>query len=150
MRKRAPKQYEMDREGGYGVNLYRNIRDKKVGGVCAGLADHFEISHWVMRITFIGASFMTSGAFLWVYPIAWALLAPRPERVNQARQFFEYDEEERCYRKKNLFRYQDSASTRIGRAKNRLDKLATRIEGVERYVTSRRFDLDREFSQLED
>ena len=33
------------------MNLYRNTRDSKVAGVCAGLADHWDVAHWVVRLT---------------------------------------------------------------------------------------------------
>lgn len=148
MRHKHQQNYEMNRENGYGVGLYRNKREAKIAGVCAGLADHFDISPWVMRIAFVGAAFMTNFVIIWVYLIAIFALAPKPSDLKSKRDFYEYDEEERCYRKKNIFRYSPSAGERIQRAKARLDKLASRVENMEAYVTSSRYDLDRQFSEL--
>ena len=40
---------------GWGANLYRDTRNGKIAGVCAGLAKHFDLDPWVMRFIFIGA-----------------------------------------------------------------------------------------------
>jgi phage shock protein C len=60
----------------------------------------------------------------------------------------EYDEERHDYRPKRIFRYSDSASVRLARARERMDEALRRVEAMERYVTSRRFRLNREFSRL--
>ncbi len=139
--------YEMNRNNGYGVGLYRDKRKGKFSGVCAGLANHFGVSPFVIRIAFVGAAFATNGVAVWVYIIAIFALAQQPSRPSQTMDF-EYDEDERRYRKKNMFRYRDSAGVRIRRAKSRLNKLSARVEGMEQYVTSRRFELDKQFSKL--
>ena len=140
------KDYQTNRKRGYGVNLYRNTRDRKIAGVCAGLADHFEISHWVMRVLFITALVFTGTLAIWAYAIAWILLAPsQPDNYEES---LEYDERRRCYRKKNVFRYGESTSERIIRARERMEGMSQRIGKMEEYVTSKRFKLDREFSKL--
>ena len=65
---------------GWGMNLYRNTREGKVAGVCAGLADHWDIAHWVIRLMFIGACLFTGMLAIWVYIGAWCLMAPRSSR----------------------------------------------------------------------
>ncbi|MFL0800192.1 MAG: PspC domain-containing protein [Agarilytica sp.] len=132
---------------GYGMNLYRNIEAGKIAGVCAGLGDHFEIDHFVMRVIFVaGLVFMGPLAF-WGYIIAWIALVPKPRDKNDASM--EYDEQERCYRKKKVFRYQDSAADRLRRARSRLDDIVNRVGNMERYVTSSKFDLNKQFADLD-
>jgi len=149
------------KRSGWGMNLYRNTREGKVAGVCAGLADHWDIAHWVIRLMFIGACLFTGMLAIWVYIGAWFLMAPRSsrrtesgERVEDYERFtdeeveMEYDERRHNYRPKKVFRYSDSGSVRLKRARERLDAALRRVEGMESYVTSRQYNLNNEFSKL--
>lgn len=136
------------RRGGYGMNLYRNTDKKWIAGVCSGLSDHFEIDRKVMRLIFAGIFIISSGFFaFWAYVIAWVLMSPRPRHEVEAP--VEYDEYEKCYRRKKIFRYRESPSTRIKRARQRLDTVLYDVEKMEHYVTSNRYRLDSEFAELE-
>lgn len=144
---RKYRNYMEERRNGYGNNLYRNTRDGKIGGVCAGLADHFGISHWVMRIIFIAALMFTSGAAFWIYVLCWVVLAPAHSR-DEVEESYEYDENQHCYRRKNVFRYQAPTGERLKNARERLDQINRRVTAMEEYVTSRKFKLDQEFAKL--
>lgn len=146
---------------GWGLNLYRNTREGKVAGVCAGLADHWDVAHWVIRLIFIGACLFTGMLAIWVYIGAWLLIAPRSSRRNDRGDRvddydtysdedveMEYDERRHDYRPKKVFRYSDSGSVRLKRAKERLDAALRRAEDMESYVTSRQYNLNNEFSKL--
>jgi phage shock protein C len=135
------------RRQGFGMNLYRNTKAKKIGGVCAGIADHFEIDHNIARIAFVAAFLFTGVLAFWAYIIAWIVLVPKEDA--QSDDSYEYDEGERRYRKKKMFRYKESTSVRLQRARERLDSLAERVQGMEHYVTSRRYDLNKQFADLE-
>lgn len=136
-----------NRHEGFGINLYRNVHAKKIAGVCAGIADHFGINHNIMRIIFVGGFFLTGTLIFCLYALGWIIMAPKSkEHTNDA---YEYDETERCYRKKNMFRYRSSATDRIKEANQRLKDVGTRVGNIERYVTSKRFDLDSQFADLE-
>lgn len=139
--------YMNSRRNGFGMNLYRNKKSGKIGGVCAGIADHFEIDHNIMRIAFIAALLFTGVLAFWAYVIAWVVLVPKQDGEDVAS--YEYDEQERCYRKKKMFRYAESTSKRLDRAGKRLDEIVQRVEGMERYVTSNKFNLNRQFADLE-
>ena len=59
--------------------LYRNTRDGKVMGVCAGIADYFGVDAWAVRLaTFASLIFFTVPT-LAGYFIAGALLEPTPD-----------------------------------------------------------------------
>ena len=60
----------------------------------------------------------------------------------------EYDERRHDYRPKKVFRYSESGSVRLKRARERLDAALRRVEGMESYVTSRQYNLNNEFSKL--
>lgn len=146
MIKNKYKNYRVDREGGYGINLYRNTKTGKVAGVCAGLADHLNIDPWVMRVLFIVGLFMTGGAIFWAYILAWlALSSRRAERIEPS---VTYDENLRRYRSNTMFSYRESSSVRIRRAKDRLHKVINRIERMEKYVSSKKYDLNNELAGL--
>lgn len=140
------RRYRRRRHGGWGMNLYRNTEAGYIAGVCAGLGDHFEIDHWVMRLIFIGAFLFTGPYVILFYIICWFMLAPR--KAEYVEEYVEYDEQHRRYRPKNIFRYSDNVSTRLARANERLKNALRRVEAMEAYVTSRRYDFDREFSRI--
>jgi phage shock protein C len=60
----------------------------------------------------------------------------------------EYDEHRHAYRRKTPFRYTDAPSERMKKVQGRMAAAVTRVEAMERYVTSRQYDLNREFSKL--
>ncbi len=60
--------------------LYRDTADKKVGGVCSGLARYFDLDPLLVRVAFV-AGIIVSGVSLIVYPILWWLVDPAPEGV---------------------------------------------------------------------
>ncbi len=148
------------KSAGWGMNLYRNTRQGKIGGVAAGLADHWDIAHWVVRLTWVGAFLFTGTLALWIYIGAWLLMAPRPARRSADGGYdedpayedveveMEYDERHHDYRPRKVFRYSDSSSVRLQRARERLDAALRRVEGMESYVTSRQYELNKEFSKL--
>jgi phage shock protein C len=157
--------YRSKKKSGWGLNLYRNTRDGKIGGVAAGLADHWDVAHWVVRLIWVGGFLFTGTLALWAYVAAWILLAPQPYRRSSDRQEaydeddepvaeaprgpdMEYDEHRHGYRPRKVFRYTEGSSVRLKRARERLDGALRRVEDMESYVTSRQYDLNKEFSKL--
>lgn len=53
--------------------LYRSLADRKIAGVCAGIADYFEIDPTVVRLLAIASLFMGGGGFV-AYIIAWIIV----------------------------------------------------------------------------
>jgi len=158
--RRRSHRFQARKSAGWGMNLYRNTREGKIAGVAAGLADHFDVAHWVVRLLWIAAFLFTGTLALWAYLAAWILLAPRPLRRAEDGSYYEepeyedvavemeYDERHHDYRPRKVFRYSDSSSVRLRRARERLDGALRRVENMESYVTSRQFELNREFSKL--
>lgn len=148
------------RRGGWGLNLYRNTREGMIAGVAAGLADHLDVAPWVVRLLWVGAILFTGTLALWVYIAAWLLMARRPARVGadgglseeldyeSVEIDMEYDERHRDYRPRKVFRYSESSAVRLRRARERLDAALRRVENMEAYVTSRQYELNKEFSRL--
>src|SRR5271157_5717225 len=57
--------------------LMRSIRDKKIGGVCAGLAEYFDLDPTLVRVVWLLAIFCAGTGFL-VYLILWIVLPVAP------------------------------------------------------------------------
>lgn len=153
--------FRQRRSAGWGMNLYRNTVDGKVAGISAGMADHFDVAHWVVRLLWVAAFLFTGTLALWAYLGAWILLAPRPARYSDLdgelppdapepgpEVEMEYDERHHHYRPRKVFRYSDPGSVRLRRARERLAAALQRVEAMESYVTSRQYELNKEISRL--
>ncbi len=148
------------RRAGWGLNLYRNSRQGKIAGVAAGLADYWDIAPWVVRLMWIVVFLFTGTLALWMYLGGWLLMARRPSRMDaegrpsdeleyeEVPVDMEYDERHQDYRPRKVFRYSESTSVRLRRARERLDAALRRVENMESYVTSRQYELNKEFSRL--
>lgn len=136
------------RKQGYGINLYRNTRKRKLGGVCAGVADHFSVDHWVVRLAFIGGLFFFNMLMVWAYLGLWICLAARPKK-GRVKQRYRYDENIHQDRPITMFRYELDAQQRLAKVRERLQAVNERVEKMEHYVTSKRYQLDKEFSKME-
>ena len=136
---RGTSRFRSRRQAGWGMNLYRNTREGKIAGVAAGLADYWDVAPWVVRLLWIAAFLFTGSLALWAYLAAWILLAPRPTRrvedgayrfepeYEEVEVEMEYDERHHDYRPRKVFRYSDSSSVRLQRARERLDAALSRI-----------------------
>jgi phage shock protein C len=156
MRKDKREGFGSRRRRGWGMGLYRNRSQGWIGGVCSGLADHWDLPYWMTRLAAVALLIFTGSLAFWAYVAAWVMLAPRPTRWdaeqpvgrNSEEVEMEYDENLRQYRPRTVFRYSDAPTERVRKAKERLDGALRRVEAMERYVTSRQYDLNREFSKL--
>ena len=58
--------------------LYRSATDKKIAGVCGGLAEYFGIDSTLVRLLLVFFCIM-GGAGVLAYIIAWLVMPDRPE-----------------------------------------------------------------------
>ena len=121
--------------------LRRNKIDGVVGGVCAGLGDFFNLDPLIVRGIFIALIFFT-GLPLIVYPILWVCL-PSDKRAPYRREY----REARKARQKNPEAPVRTASFRDVKSKFR--SLETRLQDLERSITSKEWQLRRQFKDLE-
>ena len=66
--------------------LYRDEQHKKIGGVCAGLAEYFNVDVSLVRVLFLVAMFAGGGGFL-AYVILWVVVPNQP-LVSPSDEFF--------------------------------------------------------------
>ena len=57
--------------------MMRSSRDKKIAGVCAGLAEYFDLDPTIVRVIWLLAIFFAGTGFL-IYIILWIVLPLAP------------------------------------------------------------------------
>jgi phage shock protein C len=119
--------------------LYRNPRRGMIFGVCAGLADYFGFSVGATRVIFIIGS-MFSFPLLPALYVMLGFLLPRNKSADAADS--QPDPLQR--------RVRSDPHDMLGSVRHRFRELDSRLQQLEKYVTSNRFKLDREFRQLKD
>ncbi len=62
-----------------GRKLQRNLRRRRLGGVCAGLADFLGVEAIWVRLAVLVSVFFSFSLTLWVYLALWIVLPARPE-----------------------------------------------------------------------
>ena len=53
--------------------LYRSTTDRKIGGVCGGLAEYFAVDPTIIRLLFVLGLLLVGGTF-WAYLIMWIII----------------------------------------------------------------------------
>ena len=118
--------------------FYRNRDKAMLGGVCAGIADYFGFNLCVTRLLAVVA-FLAMPVTALGY-IALVLLIPSVS----ARDLPESPDP--AFRKK----MRSSPTQTMNDVRSRFKSLDRRLARLEKYVTSSRFQLDREFDRLRD
>jgi len=65
--------------------LYLSESNRKIGGVCAGIAEYFDKDPTVIRIAFVILAILTHGLGIIAYCIMW-LIIPKNPKATSARQ----------------------------------------------------------------
>jgi len=141
--------------------LYRNPQKGKVAGVCAGVAEYFGFELWVVRIITVSLMFLgLLVPIIFIYCLLYFVLDVNPAAEHAKRkghfrhdrpESSEDDYENRPYRPsvKEVWRKGQSPEQVLEEVESKFAKIETRLQGIETYVTSRRFELEKEFSQME-
>jgi len=58
--------------------LYRSRKDRMLGGVCAGIAEYFEIDPMIVRLLWIVLTLLSLGAGIIAYLIACVIIPEKP------------------------------------------------------------------------
>lgn len=120
------------------TRFYRNKRDGKVLGVCAGIADYTGIDVNMVRLMFLFSLFISGGSILPVYFIAGFMAPDRPYELDS-----ETADERRFWQG---VRASPSRSARsIASSFKDIDR---RLADIEHYVTTENRSLAREIDSL--
>lgn len=120
------------------TRFYRDKRDGKVMGICAGIADYTGFDVSLVRICFVATIFMSGGSILPFYFIAGFLAPVRPTG-------YERDDAEET---KFWQGVRASPARAAGDIRSRFRDLDRRLADIESYVTSENRTLAREIEEL--
>jgi phage shock protein C len=120
------------------TRFYRDKRNGKYLGVCAGIADYTGFDVTLVRICLVAAVVMGSGAPLLLYFIAAMMTQDKP------REFALADREE-----KRFWQGVRASPTRTARnIRSQFKDIDRRLADIESYVTTENRSLAREIDQL--
>lgn len=125
--------------------LRRNKIDGVLGGLCSGFGDYFGIDHTIMRILFV-ISVIFLGFPLIAYFVLWVFI-PKDKRAPYRREYRESRRAKRAHQKNPELPLERTTSFRDVKSKFR--SLETRLQDLERNITSKEWKLRRDFRDLE-
>jgi len=140
------------------LDFYRIPQKGLISGVCAGLSEQFNMPTWAMRALWILAGIYISGIALLIYVIMWMSLDKRKSKFDGlsdssdsggVAQQIKSRFQERARQDKG--RSQPTSGEKALLLKQTLasyDKVETRLQKIEQYVTSTEFTLSREINKL--
>ncbi|WP_445399697.1 envelope stress response membrane protein PspC [Zobellella sp. An-6] len=120
------------------MNLYRDKRNGKLGGVCAGIARQAGVEPWLIRVLAVTGLVFASFLTFVLYMAAWLLLEDRPDRP----------EPEPAHVKSAGWQSGLSPQEALDKLEGKLRRLNGRVAEMEQLLTSREFRLRREFNDL--
>jgi len=119
--------------------LYRDRRNGVIFGVCAGLADYFAFDLTVTRVIVVLAALFSFPVVAIAYLFFALLLPVRP-----------YDETHGDGEDPVRREVRSDPHATLSGVRYRFRDLDARLQRLEKYVTSNRYKLDREFSALQE
>ncbi|WP_409432437.1 PspC domain-containing protein [Litorimonas sp. RW-G-Af-16] len=137
--------------------LRRNKIDGIFGGVCSGFGDYLGLDHTVVRILFV-LSVIFLGFPLLAYFILW-LFIPSDKRAPYRREYREMRQAKRqrkgkrrkaytAYQEEEDFPTRQTTAT-YNDVRSKFRSLETRLQDLERNITSKEWKLRRDFRDLE-
>ncbi len=118
--------------------LYRDPKNGKIAGVCAGIADYFSLDVTLVRILAIVSGLTFTVVTVIFYILADIYLPVKPDNL------YDDDQEESYWRK-----YRKSPRDTLADTRYRFRKLERRLNKMEAYVTSDKYQLERELQDLD-
>jgi phage shock protein C len=119
--------------------LYRDPRRGMIFGVCAGIAEYFGFDVTVMRVIVAVGAVFAFPVICVIYLFLGLLLPVRAYSGPEPRQSDPVERQVRA-----------SPHDTLASVRYRFRDLDVRLQRLEKYVTSNRYKLDREFQKLEE
>ena len=120
------------------TRFYRDKRNGKIMGICAGIADYTGFDVTLVRICMLAALFLSSGSVIPIYFIAGWITPAKPRELEY------YDRED-----KQFWQGVRASPARSARdIRSRFRDIDRRLADIESYVTSENRSLAREIEQL--
>lgn len=126
----------------YRKRLYKSRRNKKIAGVCGGLADYFETSPFFIRLAFIVSLFFGPFA-IFAYIIAALLMDKEPESSGNTAPTHNHVDTASDNRRQRPVEKRD-----IRDCSDKFSDLETKLRRLEATITSKRFKLHSELNRM--
>ncbi|MCA2018378.1 envelope stress response membrane protein PspC [Vibrio tritonius] len=120
--------------------LYRDPRNGKLTGVCAGVANFFGLERWLVRILVVSATLLGGGFLVILLYIALSLMLEK--------QPYMQNEYSTLTIKSKPWEQGKTAKQLLETIDHDLQQVESRVKKMEAYVTSEAFDVNREFNKL--
>ena len=155
-----------------GTTLYRDPKNGRIAGVCAGVAEYFKIETWLVRILTVTAFFLMAGPFVLVtYVAAWFILDKKPADASLAEQggvafsgevkavfqgwgkktsasSTQSDDASKVEVKSRVWQAGEPPRQAFYDIQQRFRTAENRLRKLEGYVTSKEYQINREISRL--
>lgn len=140
-------------------HLFRDTENGKVAGVCSGLAEYFGIETWLVRILTVTAFFLLAGTFVFVsYIAAWFILDKKPKgevidntstiSIHSGKGWRNRSVDIPVSLKTKVWQAGTPPKQVLNDLRDKFVQSELKLRDMEKYVTSREFQLKREFSRL--
>ena len=137
--------------------LYRNPAKAKICGVCAGVAEYFGFEVWVVRIITVSLVLLGWGPIVLAYFVLYFVLDPNPnyEKTGECdwkrKGTNNSQDENKPYRPsvKEVWKSAPAPDQLLSDIEGKFSKIERHLQDLETYVTSKRYNLDKEFSKME-
>jgi phage shock protein C len=122
--------------------LYRDPKNAKLGGICAGVAEYFDFEVWIIRLLVVSVFIFSAGFFVVLaYIVAYFILNEMPEQREWQHSIYKKN-----HVKQKAWQAGHSAEKILDNVDKELDKMDKNIEHLEAYVTSFSYKMNREFT----
>ncbi|MCW8877670.1 MAG: envelope stress response membrane protein PspC [Kangiellaceae bacterium] len=140
--------------------LYRNPDNAKICGVCSGVAEYFGFETWVVRIITVSMVLMGFGPIILVYFVLYFILDPKPgskdskgcfEKSKHGNTSASHHHTDKPYRPsvKEVWRAGPATVDQLDSIEGKFSQIERKLQKMESFVTSNRFELEKEFKKME-
>ena len=64
--------------------LYRSVTDRRIAGVCGGIAEYLNIDPLVVRLIFVALLLFGIAPIILIYLIMWVVVPDNPAKIKSA------------------------------------------------------------------
>ncbi len=125
--------------------LYRIPEQGKIAGVCAGLAERFDVETWLVRVAVASAFFLGGSGFIFLmYIAAWFMLDKKPPQLASSMSGLDH----KISIKSKVWQPGQPPKEAFQEVKKQFRQIELRLRHVETYVTSSEYNLSKEIDKL--
>ncbi|CUS49099.1 MAG: phage shock protein PspC [Idiomarinaceae bacterium HL-53] len=136
--------------------LYRDTKNGKIAGVCAGIAEYFGWELWVVRIVAVTALVVTQQVAFIAYVVAWFVIDKKEggkhtsvnPTVREETRFEKRSDGRTIEVKTRVWEAGKPPKQALSDIVNEFRELERDVGSIERYVTSSEYRVKQEISRL--